>query len=104
VRVKTTTPTWSILAVLTYEVGLDELLGRQVAVTGVPAHAAVEDWSVTWTDGMRVLDGRGRTVLVPGEGVLIASRLGGPSGGLTATGSAERSRDEVQSPSPTATM
>jgi hypothetical protein len=78
VRVKTETPTWRILAVLTYEMDLDELLGRDMAVTGVPAHAAVQDWPVTWTDGMRVLDGPGQTVLVPGEGVLIGLSPGLP--------------------------
>jgi hypothetical protein len=66
VRVKTDTPTWRILAELTYVADGDELLfGHKVAASGVG-------------EVIRPLDGYGWVVLEPGEGVLVGLVWGVP--------------------------
>jgi hypothetical protein len=82
VRIKRGAPDGQLLAEVSYR-SVDEVHGRlrptrQVAVTGVPPGAVVNDWPVRWTDGMRVLDGTGRIELLPGYGLLLGIERGAP--------------------------
>lgn len=74
---KVKTGTGRLLAEISYG-PVAEVHGRQVAVTGAPPGALVDDWPVVFVDDMRVLDSDGRTRLHHGEGLLLGLVAGMP--------------------------